>query len=173
MYSRDGLNFKRDSNAFASPEYEEGRNWYYGDCYFAHGIIETVSDENPEVNEYSMYAGLGYRQRAIEFVRYTIRLDGFYSLRADHEGGEFTTKAMTVGDTLAINFSTSAFGGVRIVILDKDGKAIEGYDSGVLFGNSVHRNVDFEKPLSALSGKEVKLKFIMKDADIYSVCSEL
>ena len=173
MYSRDGSNFKRDSNAFASPEYEEGRNWYYGDCYFAHGIIETVSDENPEVNEYSMYAGLGYRQRAIEFVRYTIRLDGFYSLRADYEGGEFITKAMTLGDTLAINFSTSAFGGVRILICDKDGEAIEGYDSGVLFGNSVHRNVDFEKPLSALSGKEVKLKLIMKDADIYSVCSEL
>ena len=173
MYSRDGVNFKRDDEAFASPEYEEGRNWYYGDCYLAHGIVETVSDENPEVNEYSMYSGIGYRQRNIEFVRYTVRLDGFYSFRADYCGGEFTTKAMTLGDTLAINFSTSALGGIRIVICDEDGKAIDGYDSGVLFGNSVNRNVDFENPLSALRGKNVKLKFIMKDADLYSVCSDL
>lgn len=173
MYSRDGVNFKRDTNAFAAPEYEEGRNWYYGDCYFAHGLIETVSDENPNVNEYSLFCGCGYRQRTLEFVRYTVRLDGFYSLRADYEGGEFITKAMTLGDTLAINFKTSAFGGVRIIICDTDGKAIEGYDSGVLFGNSTSRNVDFEKPLSNLAGKEVKLKFVMKDADIYSVCCDL
>lgn len=173
MYSRDGKNFKRDSNAFASPEYEEGRNWYYGDCYFAHGMIETASDENPDVNEYSMYMGLGYRQRAIEFVRYTVRLDGFYSLRADYDGGEFMTESMTLGDRMAINFSTSALGGVRIVICDGAGVPIDGYDSGVLFGNSTDRNVDFDKPLSALEGKEVKLKFIMKDADVYSVCCDL
>ena len=173
MYSRDGISFKRDDNAFAAPEYEEGRNWFYGDCYFAHGLIETVSDENPNVNEYSIFCGCGYRQRTLEFVRYTIRLDGFYSLRADYEGGEFVTKATTLGDTLKINFKTSALGGVRIIICDTEGKAIEGYDSGVLFGNSVDRSVDFEKPLSLLSGKEVKLKFVMKDADVYSVCCDL
>ena len=173
MYSKDGLRFRRDGGAFAAPEYEEGRNWYYGDCYFSHGLIETVSDENPEVTEYSMFTGQGYRQRAIEFVRYTVRLDGFYSLSADYCGGEFMTVPMTLGDGLNINFKTSAFGGVRIIICDKMGEALSGYDSGVLFGNSVKRQVDFEKPLSALRGKEVKLKFIMKDAEIYSIASDI
>jgi len=173
MYSRDGKNFLRDNNAFAIPEYEEEANWVYGDCYFAHGLVETVSDENPLVNEYSLYCGIGYRQNNIRFVRYTVRLDGFYSVRADHDGGELLTKEMTLGDSLKMNFSTSAFGGVRIIVTDKSGEPIEGYDSGVLFGNSVDRNVDFEKPLSLLSGKEVRLKIIMKDADIYSICSDM
>ncbi len=173
MYSKDGLRFKRDGNAFAAPEYEEGRNWYYGDCYFAHGLIETVSDENPNVTELSMFTGQGYRQRAIEFVRFSIRLDGFYSYKADYCGGEFTTKPMLLGKKMSINFKTSALGGVRIIICDLDGNPIEGYDSGVLFGNSVDRNVDFEKPLSDLAKKEVKLRFIMKDADIYSINCDL
>lgn len=169
MYSYDGLNFLRDDNAFLSPSYEEGRNWVYGDCYVSHGLVETVSDENPNVKEYSFYAGEGYRERNIEFVRYTIRLDGFYSWRADCTGGTVTTKPLTLGESLDINFSTSALGGVRIEILDEGGEAIEGYDSGVLFGNSTARTVEFEKPLSAIKGRAVRLRLTMRDADIYSV----
>ena len=169
MYSRDGKNFKRDNNAFASPQYEEGRNWLYGDCYFSHGIVETVSDENPDVTEYSMYVGEGYRQKTIEFIRYTVRLDGFYSLRSDYDGGELVTDGVTLGDEMYINFSTSALGSVRIAVCDMDGKLIDGYDSGVLFGNSVRRRVDFARPLSELSGREVRLKISLKDADIYSI----
>lgn len=173
MFSRDGFNFKRDDNAFLSPAYEEGRNWYYGDCYVSHGIVETVSDENPDVTEYSFYTGEGYRQRPIEFVRYAIRLDGFYSWHADCSGGTLMTKPMTLGETLEINFSTSALGGVRIVVCDDSGKAINGYDSGVLFGNSTARSVNFEKPLAKLEGKAVRLKIELCDADVYSFCSEL
>ena len=40
-------------------------------------------------------------------------------------------------------------------------------------GNSTNRTVEFEKPLSLLGDKPVKLKFIMKDADIYSICGDI
>ena len=43
------------------------------------------------------------------------------------------------------NYRTSA------AICDENGNALEGYDSGNLFGNSLSRPVDFEKPLEALS----------------------
>ena len=173
MYSHDGINFRRDTNAFLSPTYEENSGWIYGDCYCSHGLVETVSDENPNVTELSFYTGIGYRTKNVSFVRFTVRLDGFYSLRADYSGGELLTRRMTVGDTLRINFSTSALGGVRIVICDEYANPIEGFDSGVLFGNSTDRNVDFAKPLSTLRGKSVRLKIYMNDADIYSVCSDI
>ena len=80
---------------------------------------------------------------------------------------------MTLGDTMKINFKTSALGNVRIVILDEDGNPIEGYDSGNVFGNSTERPVEFERPLSKLSGKAVRLKFIMNDADVYSICCDI
>lgn len=173
MYSRDGINFKRDDNALLAPEYEEDNGWVYGDCYPSYNLVETLSDENPSVKEYSLYMGHGYRVKNIEFVRYSIRLDGFYSMRADFSGGEIMTKPMTLGDTMAINFSTSALGHVRIVICDEGGAELDGYDTGLLFGNSTDRRVEFEKPLSELSDRAVRLKIEMKDADIYSICCDL
>jgi hypothetical protein len=173
MYSRDGRNFKRDDNAFLSASYEQGDCWIYGDFYLSYGLAETESDETPGVMEYSFYSPKGYRTGTVTFVRYSIRFDGFYSLHANYSGGEFVTKPMTLGDTLKINFKTSALGDIRIIILDENNAPIEGYDSGNLFGNRTDRSVEFEKPLSDLKGREVKLKFIMKDADIYSICSDI
>ena len=48
------------------------------------------------------------------------------------------------------------------------GNAIEGYDSGKLFGDSVDRTVDFEKKLADLAGQEVRLEISMSDAELYS-----
>jgi hypothetical protein len=59
-------------------------------------------------------------------------------------------------------------GSVRIRILDEKGNAIDGYDSGNHFGDSLDRPVAFEKPLADLSGKSVRLEFTLKDADLYS-----
>ena len=101
--------------------------------------------------------------------RYTVRLDGFFSWRADFKGGSVLTKALTFeGDSMEINFATSALGGVRVEICDTSGNAIEGYDSGILFGDSLSRPVEFEKSLKELNGKEVKIRFTLKDADLYS-----
>ena len=96
-------------------------------------------------------------------------MDGFYSWRADFEGGEVITKPLTFqGSELSLNFATSALGYLRIEILDQDGAPIEGYDSGRLFGDSTARHCDFEKPLSDLEGKEIRFKISMKDCDFYS-----
>ena len=72
------------------------------------------------------------------------------------------------GDTLKINFSTSGAGHVQFRFTDKDGNALEGYDSGKVFGDSVNRTVEFSKSLAELSGKEVRMEIALKDADLYS-----
>ena len=79
------------------------------------------------------------------------------------------TKPVTFeGDSLEINFATASLGHVRIYICDEEGNEIEGYDSKKHFGNSLGRTIKFEKPLSCLAGKTVRLKFEIKDADLYS-----
>ena len=51
---------------------------------------------------------------------------------------------------------------------DENGNALDGYESNVLFGDKVDRPVRFPKSLSALSGKKVRLRFVLKDAHLYS-----
>ena len=84
-------------------------------------------------------------------------------------GGKVVTKPLTFdGSTLSMNFATSSLGSVRIRILDEKGEPMDGYDSGNHFGDSLDRPVSFEKPLSELNGKPVRLEITLKDADLYS-----
>ena len=83
------------------------------------------------------------------------------------------TKPLTfTGDSLKINFATSAVGYLKVIICDTDGNEIEGYNSGELFGNSIERTVDFDKSLKDLNGKEVRLKFQLSSCDLYSFIFE-
>ena len=146
MVSRDGLHFNRSNEPFLPNLIENQQNWIYGDCY---KLIPT------------------------EFRRYTIRMDGFLSWHADYEGGTVLTKPVTfTGDSLKINFATSAVGYLKIAVCDLDGNELEGYHSGELFGNSIARPVDFDKPLQDLNGKEVRLKFTFSSCDLYSFVFE-
>ena len=169
MTSRDGLHFERTREAFYTPGIERDNNWNYGGGYFAVGMIETASDFEGEPNELSLYVVEPPRRGATAFERYTLRMDGFFSWRANFGGGEVTTKPFTFdGSQLYLNFSTSALGYLRLQILDESGNAIDGYDSGRLFGNTIDRPCDFEKPLSDLAGKPIRFKFSMRDADLYA-----
>ena len=169
MTSNDGVHFNRTREAFLTPGPENGENWVYGDCYIAHGLVQTESDFYGEPDELSFYTGKGYRSRPVSFERYALRLDGFFSWRADCDEGTVITEPITVtGDSLFVNFSTSALGYLKIELLDENERALCGYDSGRLFGDSVSRPVDFEKPLAELAGKTVQMRISMKDADFYS-----
>jgi hypothetical protein len=113
--------------------------------------------------------GENYRIKNVNFRRYTLRLDGFFSWFAPYKGGEIITRPITVtGGEMFINFATSAAGGVKISLLDEAENALEGYESYTMFGDSTERPVEFEAPLSEISGKKIRLKIQMKDAHIYS-----
>jgi len=171
MTSRDGFRFARCDDAFLTPGIEREDNWVYGDCYMAYGMAETACEENPAVKEISLYTMEGYRTKVRKIVRHTVRQDGFFSWRGDFAGGSITTIPITfAGDSLNVNFATSALGSLRVQICSTDGEPLEGYDSGVLFGDALERSVEFAKPLSALAGKPVRLRFTLKDCDLYSFC---
>ena len=77
------------------------------------------------------------------------------------------------GNQLVVNYATSAAGSIRVEIQDADGKPLDGFhleDCPEIFGDSIERTVFWTagSDLSKLAGRPVRLRMILKDADLYS-----
>jgi len=105
--------------------------------------------------------------------RLVTRLDGFVSVDAPYEGGEFTTVPMLFeGDILQLNVQTSFPGYVKVELL-ADGQPVEGYtlaDADPISGNFIDHTVtwNLKSTLAALAGRPVSLRMVMKDAKLYA-----
>ena len=171
MTSSDGLTFNLRSKAFITAGIETSTNWWYGNCYTAYGLYETVADDG-ETKEISFLMGENYRVKNVDFRRYTVRLDGFFSWYGDNGAYAVTKPFVLENENMFVNFETSVTGGLVVEILDENGKEIEGYKSYNIFGNTTNRPVEFEKSLKDLIGKNIKLKFTMNDCNLYSFTFE-
>ena len=106
--------------------------------------------------------------------RYTLRLDGFVSARANRQGGELLTRPLVFqGRQLELNFATSAAGSIRVEIQNEAGKPLEGFalaECSEIFGDTLDRVIAWKRgtDLSRLAGKPVRLRFELKDADLYA-----
>jgi hypothetical protein len=177
MASRNGHQFKRWNEAFMRPGIERPGTWHYGHQYLAWHLVETESNLVGAPPELSLYGVERYWHGPGSVVRrYTLRLDGFVSVSASAEGGELLTKPIVFdGRALSLNFASSAAGGVRVEIQSPDGKPVEGYsldDCPEIFGDTVDRTVTWKNgsDLSALARKPIRLRFTLRDADLYSYC---
>ena len=176
MASRDGVKFKRWNEAFLRPGIERPGTWHYGHQYIAWHAVETKSGFEGAPNELSLYAVESYwTGNSSELRRYTLRLDGFVSISAPMSGGELLTKPFTfTGKKLALNFATSAAGDLRVEIQDSSGKALPGFaleDCPPVFGDAIDRVVTWKggADIGSLAGKPVRLRFVLKDADLYAL----
>ena len=135
----------------------------------AWGMLQT----SPE--EISMYYSEHYYQPTNRERRCTIRTDGFVSIRAKYDGGELLTKPLTfAGRELVMNYATSAVGSVRVEIQDAAGNPIEGFtldQCPEIFGDEIEHVVAWQggTDVSALAGQPIRLRFTLKDCDLYSV----
>jgi len=175
MASRDGVRFKRWNEAFLPPGIERPGTWNYGHQYIGWHLVETKSDAAGAPNELSLYASESYwTDDSSALRRHTLRLDGFISAYAPMTAGELVTRPMRVkGKRLAVNFATSAAGGMRIEIQDAAGQPIPGYaieDCPLLFGDSIERTATWKggQDVSALAGQPIRLRFELRDADLYA-----
>ncbi|MBS3764030.1 MAG: hypothetical protein KGZ25_12090 [Planctomycetes bacterium] len=176
MSSRDGRKFKRWGEAFIRPGPQLENQWAYGDNYQAWGMIETPSALQGAPPEWSFFAREGiWRGDGMNIRRYTLRKDGFVSINAPRSGGEFVTEPLIFdGGTLEINFSTSAAGNIRVEVQDEQGRPIPDFtlQEGVQqIGDELDRVVQWEteKDLAEISGRPARLRFVMTDADLYSL----
>ena len=175
MTSRDGVTFHRWGEAFIRPGPSRKDTWVYGDNFIFWGMVQTKSHLEDAADEISLYATEGYWEGTYtSFRRYTLRMDGFVSARAPLSGGEVVTKLLKFdGARLEINFSTSAAGSVRVEIQDAEGKPMPGFalnDCQPQFGDQLDRVVSWKSgtDVSRLAGKPVRLRFELKDADLYA-----
>ena len=90
-------------------------------------------------------------------------------------GGEIVTKPIIFdGGNLALNFATSGAGGVRVELQEADGTPVEGYtldDCPEIYGDHLRFVVRWRTrggDLRELARRPVRLRFVLRDADLYS-----
>lgn len=144
-------------------------NWVSRTNYPVLNVVQTGPDEM------SLYVNQEYGQPSSNIHRYSMRLDGFASVKARGEEGSITTKPFTfTGDKLAINFATSAAGSVKVEIQDADGNPLPGFtldEAPDTIGNAIDRVVRWKEKgtdVSSLAGQPIRLKFVLDDADIFA-----
>ncbi len=168
MCSHDGKNWTRYNEAFLTPGYEDEHNWIYGDCYLAYGMIDSGRE----------YYNLYTIDRHFSFGcprplnRYEIRKDGFACAMAGGDEAMLITKPLIFdGDTLHLNFATSAFGYIYVSVLDENGDVVSDGESVEVFGDTIDRKVIFKDSfeLGRFAGRAVRLRFRMRDAKLFSM----
>jgi len=175
MSSRDGKTFKRWGEAFMRPGLRTAGNWVYGDNYQSWGVVETAGDLPGAPAELSFYSTEGYRRGTANTIRrFALRMDGFVAVNAPAAGGELLTRPLIFdGARLLLNMSTSGAGCVQVEIQTPEGAPIEGFamgDGPEMVGDALDYVALWKNPsaLAALAGRPVRLRFVMKDADLYA-----
>ena len=169
LTSRDGRTYQQTFRGALIRPSLRLNEWISRTGYPALNVVQTGPAEM------SLYVNQDYTQPTAHLRRYAMRLDGFASVNAPYEGGELLTKPLRFkGRHLMLNFATSAAGSIRVEIQDVEGKPIPGYaaaDCVEIIGNRLAWPVRWKKEgdLSALAGRPVRLRFVMKDADLFAL----
>ena len=169
MSSRDGVHWdRRFMEAFLRPG-PDPHNWTDRNMYIGVGVVPTSP------TELSLYYVEHYKHPSMRLRRAALRLDGFCSVHAPYAGGEFLTRPLVFdGGELAVNYSTSAVGSLRVEIQDISGRPLDGYglsDSEEIYGDEIERIVTWRRgaDVGALAGRPVRLRFALQDADLYAL----
>ena len=169
MTSRDGIHWdRRFMEAFLRPGLDS-ENWTDRNTYIGAGVVPTGP------GEISVYFVEHHRHPSARLRRGALRTDGFVSVNGPYSGGELVTRPLTFdGGELVLNYATSAAGSVRVEIQDAEGQALDGYqlsESAEMFGDEIDAVVSWRggADVSALAGRPDRIRFAMKDADLYSL----
>ncbi len=144
-------------------------NWVSRTNYPLTGILPAGD------GQIQMFATRCYMQDQWHIERLLLRTDGFASVNAPWSGGEMRTKSITfTGNRLEINYRTGAPGFVQVELQDADGKPIRGYtlaDCPEIIGDELARTVAWQTgaDVGPLAGQPIRLRVVMKDADLYSL----
>jgi hypothetical protein len=150
--------------------------WNGGSLYAGYGLTRHGDELSLY---YTAYDATHAAYKTLDHIggvitRAIYRLDGFMSLDAGYEVGEFTTPPLVFdGSRLELNFDGSAGGWCRVELRDAQGGPIPGFtesDADRISGNSTALAVTWggRSDLSELRGRPVVLRFLMRDASLYA-----
>lgn len=161
MTSRDGVRWDRtlkDAWLAGSTYLHE---WTERNFITCGGIIEHGED-------FLFYTEKNYRWEDDGLWAYSIPRYRFMSLYADGTGGEMVTKTLNFRtDDIHMNYSTSAYGYVKVTILDEAGAEI--FVSDEIFGNELSHKLHVD----GLSGKTGTMRIELKEAHLYAIGSDM
>jgi hypothetical protein len=174
-FSRDGITWLRPDRTPIIRRGFDGQ-WDSGALYAGYGLSRHGDELSLYYSAYDVthgaYVKRGYLGGVLSRAIY--RLDGFTSIDADYQSGQFTTPLLVFsGDHLELNLDGSAGGSARVEILDRGGKPIPGFAAqqcDPIVGNSVAKRVTWggKGDLTALRNIPVKVRFVMRDAKLYA-----
>ena len=181
MSSRNGWIWDRQEESFLRPGPCTEGSWIYGDNYFCYGMIPTKSGLGfgapDEISFYASENYIGDQGKPARFRRLKLRQDGFVSVHfGAHEGVLVTRPFVLTENSLSLNLETSAWGTLTVEILDEYGNVIPDYGRNnmySIYGDSLDIRPMWKKngsDLSELKGRKIALRFIGRDADLYSYC---
>lgn len=174
-YSRDGFHFARPSHVpFMANDTTDGA-WNWGNMQSVGGVPLIVGD--------SLYFYCsGRRLNDIMWDSYTstglakLRRDGFVSMHAGKDEGTLVTEPVNFdGKYLFVNADVPSKKSLLLVeVLDVDGNPVKGFTKtdckGLRKTDSTKAMITWKDnaDLTTLAGKPVRLKFYLRDGDLYS-----
>ena len=168
LTSRGGNSYQRKfMESFVRPGLDQ-HNWAARSTIPALGVIPTGK------NEMSVFLTRAYSTKECYLERMKMRIDGFASLHAGYPEGYVITKPLILkGNVFQLNFSTSSIGYVKVLLLDEDEKELPGFgekDAEIIRGDKIDSEIKWKsgKTIKDIGDKNVLVKFIIRDADIYS-----
>jgi len=162
----DGLNWNRFREPFLD------RNPDAAAWDRAHAWIDAVINVGDQT--YFYYGGYkgGHKvnrhtERLIGMAR--LRRDGFVSLDARGESeGVLVTRPLAI-DARKLTVNAQVSGRLTVRLLDVHGKAIEGYESQPITGDSVEHEVSFARPLAIRATDPVRVEVTIRAGRLYGI----
>lgn len=183
--SRDGINWNRAPER--KPFIRQGiqGTFWSTDIYPSGDIIEVDDELWFYFGASRVRHGKPMAPEDTGIGRAVLRRDGFISADASYTGGELVTRPMLFdGSRLQLNVATGSGGSVRVEILDEAGRPIPGFALKSEFadfeieGNHIRvlsqwpRDGDgarrFTSDVSELAGRPIRLRFVIRNARLYS-----
>lgn len=162
-WTRDGITWQRDHEPFLDRNHTPGTF----DHAMAWGDEQIIVDDK-------VYIYYGGYERGHKIERFNERHLGFASMPkdryvsrdADFNGGRLLTKPLVLnGKKITVN--ANIIGECKVRIVDTDGETLPGFDWIKLKGDSINHELNWEKELSAISGKTFCLEFKLKNAQLF------
>ena len=178
--SRDGIHWKRPSREpyFPIGLADEWDRWY---AVIGPGIVKrgnylyqyycSTGRTHDSVIVRPEYDKSAPQMGGVGVIRQ--RLDGFFSVDADHKGGWLETPPVVFsGSTLRLNIDTGAMGKAFVEIRDTEGQPIPGYtleECEEIGGNYIDEKIYWNgsADLSQLAGRPIKIHFKLIRTKLY------
>ena len=161
MTSRDGVRWTLPVRDAWLSGGLNGHEWTQRNFISLGGVVEMGDD-------FLLYAMKNYMWEDGGIWAYSIPRYRFASVYADGDGGRFTTKELAFEtDDIHLNFATSAYGGVRVRVLDEGG-AVR-FVSEELYGNEISCPLHVD----GLAGTCGKLEIALREAHLYALGADM